>query len=198
MIYIEKHEEPEWLAEFKQNNPQATYDSKEFKPYISRLNEVLVKEQKHLCAYCCGKIDTNKSHNEHIEPRNPGKYASNKSLDYRNIVASCYGFQGDKTCGMKKANGYDETQFISPLNPECENVFKYLPNGKMEGDTYTIDLLNLNSYRLRKAREAVYNTLAELDENTIKLIYSESEEVLTPFMNVIKWYLKNELPSNKE
>jgi ferritin-like protein len=59
MIYIEKHEEPEWLAEFKQNNPQATYDSKEFKPYISRLNEVLVKEQKHLCAYCCGKIDTN-------------------------------------------------------------------------------------------------------------------------------------------
>jgi uncharacterized protein (TIGR02646 family) len=191
MIYIKKHEEPEWLTKFKRNNPQATYDSAKFKSYISLLNETLLKEQKYLCAYCCGKIDTNNSHNEHIEPRNPGKYVSNKSLDYGNIVASCYGFQGEKTCGMKKANVYDETKFISPLNPECENAFKYLPNGKMEGDTYTIELLNLNSYRLCEAREAVYNTLAELDENAIRLIYSEDEEEFAPFMNVVKWYLKN-------
>lgn len=48
MIYIEKHGEPEWLNEFKRKNPKATYDSKEFKPYITRMNEELVKEQKYL------------------------------------------------------------------------------------------------------------------------------------------------------
>ena len=53
MIYINKQTEPEWLSEFKRKNANATYDSQEFKPYISRLNKELVAEQKCLCAYCC-------------------------------------------------------------------------------------------------------------------------------------------------
>lgn len=39
MIYINKQTEPEWLSEFKRKNANATYDSQEFKPYISRLNK---------------------------------------------------------------------------------------------------------------------------------------------------------------
>lgn len=109
------------------------------------------------------------------------------------MVASCYGFQGEETCGSKKGNDYDEGQFISPLNQECEDVFQYLPNGKIEGDTYTIDLLNLNSYKLRKAREAVYKTLLDMDEQTIRLVYDDNEEQLPPFTNVIRWYLKQYL-----
>lgn len=190
MIYIEKQKEPEWLREFKRRNPGADYDSDNFAEHKQELKRELLREQKYLCAYCCCKIDMEKSHNEHIEPRHPKNGVSNKSLDYQNLVASCYGFQGEKTCGFKKENEYDEEQFVSPLDIECEDRFKYYPNGTIEGDTYTIELLNLNSYRLKKAREAVYETIAELDEETIRLIYDEDSEKLEPFMNVVKWYLK--------
>ncbi len=190
MIYIRKHTEPDWLGEFKRKHVKADYDSRQFKPYISRLNKELVSEQNGLCAYCCCQIDESNSHNEHIEPRHPGKYVSKKSLDYTNIVASCYGFSGEKTCGPKKENEYDEGKFISPLNSECEEIFTYLPDGTMAGDDYTINLLNLNSYRLKEARKAVYGILESLDTNTIKLIYPENDMKLEQFMNVVRWYLK--------
>lgn len=190
MIYIDKREEPEWFTEFKKKYPKATYDSKEFRPYISRLNEELVKEQKYICAYCCCEIDTKKSHNEHIEPRHSGTYVSKRSLDYSNLVASCYGFQGERTCGPKKENNYDEKKFISPLNPACEDIFNYFPNGVIDGDVYTTELLNLNSHRLRQAREAIYNTIQELDEESIRIIYPDDGEKLPPFVNVVKWYIK--------
>lgn len=48
----------------------------------------------------------------------------------------------------------------------------------MEGDYYTINLLNLNSYRLKEARKAVYGILESLDTETIRLIYSEDNEQL--------------------
>lgn len=130
MIYINKHEEPDWLTEFKRKHPKATYDSKEFDDHKRKLNNELVKEQKYLCAYCCCKIDTVNSHNEHIEPQHPKTYVSRKSLDYSNIVASCYGFQGEKTCGPKKDNDYDESKFISPLDSRCEDNFSYHPDRK--------------------------------------------------------------------
>jgi len=152
----------------------------------------LVKEQKYICAYCCCEIDEESAHNEHIEPRHPRVGVSKRSLDYNNIVASCYGFAGDETCGAKKENEYDETRFVSPLDSECEANFSYNPNGHMEGDEYTIELLNLNSYKLKQAREAVYRTIMYMDKKDIELIYCDYEnESLQPFINVIRWYLKN-------
>ena len=190
MIYIDKHEEPVWLTEFKKKYPRATYDSKEFKPYISQLNEELIKEQKYICAYCCCEIDAKKSHNEHIEPRHPKTYVSKKSLDYNNLVASCYGFQGEKTCGPKKENDYDEKKFITPLDSSCEDVFSYLPNGVIDGNDYTIELLNLNSHRLKQARESIYDTIKDFDEETIRLIYPDDGDKMAAFINVAKWYIK--------
>lgn len=154
MLHIDKGQEPPWLTEFRKRNPKATYSSKKFDPYKGRLKETLIREQKCLCAYCCGRIDMNSSHNEHIEPQNPGTYSSKNTLNYGNIVASCMGFKGGETCGIHKSNHYDETQFISPLNPECEDTFTYYPDGLMDGNEYTIDLLNLNFYGLKEARKA--------------------------------------------
>ncbi len=99
MIYIEKSEEPEFLSEFKRKNPDKTYDSEEFAHYRGILTDVLIKEQKGICAYCCGRIKKENAHNEHIEPRHPGKYVSKNSLDYSNLVASCNTI---RTCGRKK------------------------------------------------------------------------------------------------
>lgn len=194
MIYIEKMDEPAWLSDYKQKNASAKYDSVSFKPYIGTLREYLIKEQKGLCAYCCCSIDLENSHNEHIEPRNPQGYASNKSLDYNNIVASCNGninaAQSETSCGKHKGNSYDSNRFISPLDTQCETKFDYYPNGKIIGDEYTIDLLNLNSYRLKNARRAVYEGIKELDVDVIKQIYPEDGEKLPQFINVIRWYIR--------
>lgn len=109
-------------------------------------------------------------------------------MDYSNIVASC---NNADRCGAKKGNDYEVSEFISPLNPKCEETFIYYPDGVMEGNKYTIDLLNLNSYELKEARKAVYRTISKLDKNTIEMIYCQDDENLPSFYNVIRWVLKN-------
>ncbi len=187
MIYIEKNEEPQWLKDFKIKNPQANYDAEAFLPFHGKLREELVKEQQFLCAYCCGRVTREKAHNEHIEPRHPKDGVSHKSLDYDNIVASC---NRKSSCGNRKGNEFDEKLFISPLDPQCESTFTYYPDGVVEGDAYTISLLNLNDYELKTARKAVYRQLRNLDKNSIEMIYGQQETGELPaFYNVIKWYL---------
>ena len=65
----------------------------------------------------------------------------------------------------------------------------------MDGDNYTIDLLNLNSYQLRKAREATYKTLTSmaLDKEIIRQMYLDDQEEYWPFVNVIKWYVNSDI-----
>lgn len=185
MIYIKKNTEPEWLTEYKRRNPTATYDSESFFGYREQLRKELVKEQHNLCAYCCCQISDDKAHNEHIEPRNPRNGSSTKTLDYSNIVASC---NNADRCGAKKGNDYEVSEFISPLNPECEDTFIYYPDGEMEGNDYTIGLLNLNSYELKEARKAVYHTLSKLDKSTIEMIYCQNDENLSPLLCIYDTY----------
>lgn len=190
MLYIKKGKEPDWLIDIKRKHPKVTYDDKKFNnsENIKRLRAELVKEQKYLCAYCCRRINVDTSHNEHIEPRHPKGGHSKKTLDYYNIVASC----NDKnTCGNKKGNDYDSERFVSPLDKKCEGIFQYYPDGMVEGSQYTIELLGLNDYGLRKARRAVYKELMHLNKDDIKTIYMADENGLEQYMNVIKWYYKS-------
>ncbi len=185
MIYIHKGDEPEFLGEFKRKNPGKNYDSKEFGTWIPVLRKRLCEEQKGLCAYCCGRIRVEDSHNEHIEPRNPKGYNSKRSLDYKNIVASC---QNKNTCGRKKGNDYDEKSFVSPLDDRCEESFVYFANGEIVGDEYTIDLLGLNFYDLKAARQAVFKMLQSMDKDTIAMSFMDNEKEYFPYYDVIKWY----------
>lgn len=186
MLHIKKGQEPQFLTDFKKKHPSKTYGSKEFQEYRVPLNAALRKEQKGLCAYCCSRIDGSKSHNEHVEPQHPGTFSSFRTLDYANMVASC---NCPKTCGIKKGNAYVKEQFVSPLDENCENQFTYYFDGMMEGNRYTIDLLNLNAYRLRRARNAVMKSLQGLDKEMISVIYmDEDTEEYPAFYNVIKWY----------
>lgn len=54
MLHIQKKEEPQFLTDFKKKYPKKDYDSKEFAEYRPALKSKLIKEQKGLCAYCCG------------------------------------------------------------------------------------------------------------------------------------------------
>ena len=188
MIHIEKNDTPEFLVSYVKKNPTATYDSESFKPLHRVLRAELVKEQKGLCAYCCSKITIEDSHNEHIEPRNmkDGTY-SRRSLDYSNIVASC---NCAGTCGDHKKNVYDEARFVSPLHEDCEGFFSYDPDGYMHGDEYTISLLNLNSFGLRRARKSIYKMIMSMDTTDIKMAYCSDSEEYFPYSNVIFWYLR--------
>ena len=59
----------------------------------------------------------------------------------------------------------------------------------MDGNTYTIDLLNLNAYELKQARRAVIKSLQGLDKEMISMCYmDENAEEYWPYYNVIKWY----------
>ena len=188
MIYINKGEEPDFLIKYKKKNPKATYESDSFKQYIKDLREILVKEQKFVCAYCCAKIDVDKSHVEHIEPRNlKGGAKSKRTLDYSNLVASC---NAKNSCGNVKENEYDGMQFISPLNKECEDIFSYQPDGYISGDDYTISTLNLNSYELRNARKAIYKEILYMSNEDIRLSYCSNEDEYFPFCDVIFDFLK--------
>ena len=107
-------------------------------------------------------------------------------MDYTNIVASC---NNSDTCGNKKGNSYDAEKFVSPLDEDCESKFTYYADGKIVGDTYTIDLLNLNAYELRNARKSVFRELQYLDKDTIETCYMNTDDdEYQPYYNVIKWY----------
>ena len=56
------------------------------------------------------------------------------------------------------------------------------------GDEYTINLLGLNHYDLKKARQAVYKTLQSMDKNAIAMAFMNNEEEYWPYYDVIKWY----------
>ena len=188
MLHIQKREEQQFLTDFKKKYPKKDYDSEEFASHRPVLKSGLIEEQKGLCAYCCGRITDDKAHNEHIEPRNPGKYASKRSLDYTNIIASC---NNPETCGNKKENQYDPQKFVSPLDEDCEEKFTYHGDGKIVGDKYTIDLLNLNAYELRNARKSVMKKLQFLDKETIEMCYMNEEDgKYQAYYNVIKWFWK--------
>lgn len=158
MIYIEKGTEPAFWTEFRKKNPHIQYNDLDSVDDGAnariQLKEYNVSQQRGLCAYCCRSIDAENSHNEHIKPKGVGRYA-NLSMEYSNIVASC---NTDNTCGSIKGDKFDEEQFVSPLDPDCESEFDFFPNGEIVSDSaagqYTIQLLNLNSYRLIQLRRA--------------------------------------------
>ena len=70
MRKINKGIEPHSLTQFKNNFPNGHYDQlvENYIPIRIDIREACVKEQFHLCAYCCDRISSDKrsSHNEHF------------------------------------------------------------------------------------------------------------------------------------
>lgn len=201
MIYIPRTEEPDFWKVFKRKHPGIHYDdlqtTEEGRSLRQEIRKYNIDQQHGLCAYCCKRINLEKSINEHIKPRGQGKY-SNQSMDYNNIVACCRDEGGDATCSTAKENNYS-SQFISPLDEDCESYFEYYKNGEVVSDSpdgeYTINLLNLNSYRLRKSRAAQLRNCESINDlDLIKHIFLEpdSENRLEPFVDIIKFFYSSE------
>ena len=162
MKRIEKKAEPKCLAEYKrkyQDKSKSAYESLDGSER-NKLKECLLKEQFYLCCYCMIGLEPNNSHIEHLKPQS--RYPKD-SLLYENILASC---NSKENCGNKKSGWWEDNSFLSPLEETCENSFQYSFDGRIvplnQKAKKTVDVLNLNSYRLTRARKAAISIIDNL------------------------------------
>lgn len=157
-----------------------------------RLREHLIETQIGLCGYCCRAIGMDNSHNEHIKPQDSYERLS---MEYKNLIASC---NHGETCGVYKKNKYDE-RFVSPLDDDCEDHFKYATDGSIIGITesgrITISLLNLNNYALKNIRKTAlkYCYMWDDKEELAKYYHGSLDKPPTG-LDIIEYYCRtNEL-----
>jgi uncharacterized protein (TIGR02646 family) len=205
MRHIVKSTEPQVLFDYKKeykerHRTNATYG--ELPTEVKeKLRYALSKEQYFICCYCMKHVKQDKSHIEHIKPQVqfPGE-----TLNYDNLLVSCNGIQSkNKTCGHKKDGWYNEKDFLSPLDSECENMYTYSISGRMdalqENGKTTIEKLNLNSYQLIQARRAAIKASGFFDDDFEQkkqeiLAYNtvpNSDSELPPFCMVVIYCVNN-------
>lgn len=166
-------------SEFRSHTSGASYEE---------LRESLTRNQRGLCAYCEDGIDGWRRQVEHVIPRSDAESGQARALDIANMVVCCPGGtlpvidseesalkRGEPSCGQAKANQIDE-RFVDPrVLPALPSLLRVIDNGFIEADetacqmagfppdrvTRTIEILNLNSERLRSAREKRWNGLGE-------------------------------------
>lgn len=175
----------EWLQEDGTYHGNCHYNqltSKEKTP----IQKALMEEQGFICCYTGHEIDEATCHIEHIKPRavsdSEGKPL--ETLYYDNMVAA-YPRQREKSAPYGAHVREDKPIFITPLMPDCEQCFAFLPSGVIDkGEqraNLTVDALQLNDPVLVEIRrnvidEAIYQSAAEM---------ADSDEVLAFLKNLI-------------
>ena len=196
MRKINKGETPDFWKEYVSHHKTIHYDSADLGKK-QELRRHMLGIQGYLCAYCCSEITENNSHNEHIKPKAGNRYPK-LSMDYDNMVVSCTTGGNASTCGMHKGDRYDEALFVSPLSDDCAEHFRFEQDGRIVGLTesgsYTIDLLNLNAYRLVNCRKAQMDALfscSELGRGYIQQYFVEEQNgKLPPYVDMTEYFMK--------
>lgn len=187
MKYIEKKKqnEPACLKEYRTTTPDARYQS------IMGLNEALMIEQGHICAYCTRRISLElnvvgkpKVEIEHILPR---ETHLNDELEYKNLVAVCngkfginphcdktkkYDWKGNKKDG--KIAGKVKLTKLFPTNKNCEKLISFNQNGLIKSinsdEIVEEDILklNLNDEKIKGFRKNIIDATQKRIENSTK------------------------------
>ncbi len=163
--------------EFRSHNAGKSYQE---------LIKILVKLQHGLCGYCETDLKENNRQVEHVVPQSaPQKnIAVSHELDYTNMIACCKGgtlptdekpIKHNVSCGQAKGDQVSEN-FIDPRNLPSQPMLMYINyEGQIEVDKdsceiydfdyrkveKTIEILGLNTERLRKKREIRWNALTD-------------------------------------
>ncbi len=219
MRWIRKGQEPKsftnWKALASQNWTPSWDDLQN--PEKGKIRRALVEEQGFLCCYCCMRIglEAEWSHIEHLRPRSrPG--FEGLALDYGNMLASCgprYDGADPTTpyprhCGALKNDWFDEALMVSPLDPECQENFRFTAAGEIRpvddearkpAAQTTIEKLGLDIPLLRANRQqAIDGALHGLeldDEGEVKrlaeaLDQPDGEGRFTPFSSAVAHVLR--------
>lgn len=125
----------------------------------------LITEQGGLCAYTMQRIDESSSHVEHIKPQSRCRVDEEGSdLDYANLLA-CFpraGMEAEYRYGAQLKGGWwadDGINFVSPLRPACESLFRFgldgaiEPTGNRADASNTIRVLGLDHKSLTEERK---------------------------------------------
>ena len=155
----------------------------------SELVETLVNIQHGLCAYCEIDIEERDRQVEHVIPQSDPRNGAVHALDHANMIACCKGgtlqtddkarrldpVRRNRSCGEAKEALVD-TDFIDPRAlPALPSLIRVNFDGRMDADTAaceigdiavdkvekTIEILGLNTERLRRARENRWNALSD-------------------------------------
>ena len=135
--------------------------------YKRQILAAMIAEQGGLCAYTMRRIDKDSSHVEHIKPQSrcredrPGS-----DLDYTNLVVCfpLHGMRAQYRYGAQRKGGWwdnDDAEFVSPLQPACEQVFRFKMDGEIEAignrteAKTTIAVLGLDHRSLTEDRKRV-------------------------------------------
>ena len=114
--------------------------------------EILIEEQKGLCAYCQKDISKGNSTIEHVIPLSQ---SPNHQTNYHNLVAVCSNFTPDKSNRLHcdKSRGslllppiIFHKDFTYPYPKELPLYFYSNPNGKISTPTFNPDKHNLSVY----------------------------------------------------
>lgn len=192
MLNINKIE-PESFKEYKRKIKPKEYS--DCKDIIDKLKSELIEEQKSQCAYCEISIDSNSSHIDHIQPRNPNKNKTKGyyklECEYSNLIASC---NSKSRCGEYKKNKKFEDSFIHPIFDNAEEFFEYrggrvfprkdLSEIDKERVKATRDYLNLNDINLVNIRASIVDSLkycGDYDLNELLKDFGQFETLIKDF-----------------
>ena len=211
MKYIKKNKEPSRLTAWNKKRGNKTPDWKNFTQLVKdEVYHALLKEQGYICCYCGRPIARKQCHIEHFKPKSVYK---NLTFEYTNLIASCQGEDEQRPrvpvhCGHKKQAWFDEDLMVSPINPNCENFFKYSGFGEIlptddpdmqAAAKTTIAKLALGIDKLRKLRRAAIDAVlqatsgltdAEIQQLAEGYQKLDADGRYTPFCTVITYILK--------
>jgi len=176
------------------------------------LHSHLWREQQGLCVYCQQAIPEKaakqrstqiRSHIEHIRPRS---VYPDRMFDYDNLSISCEGFdctaatpQKKKFCEHRKADEYDENQFLNPIEQqEIANYFEYDIEGRIFANhlrsntdqqkaNYMIKILALDHKELNRLRESSYSQLIQENNSDIKELLNPDVPLLPAFYPMLNF-----------
>ena len=177
---LEESDEARNWDGFKSHEAGASY---------KELVETLVAIQHGLCGYCEIDIKERDRQVEHVVPQSDPHEGAKRTLDQTNMIACCKGgtlltddderrldpVRNNRSCGEAKENLVDD-KFIDPRTlPALPSLLQVNFEGRIEADKdscdacgiaaakvqKTIDILRLNTERLRRARENRWKALNE-------------------------------------
>lgn len=160
------------------------------------LQDILLQEQGHLCAYCNRRIhkgapeDDEQMRMDHLYPKH---HHPDKLFDYQNIVGSCYGSEKDPPpkdlhCEGLKRYGDDAgrqlPEELFPTDPRCEH-YKVTDQGQLIWQDEAVQSemeawLNLNCPKLVNNRMGVLLSYIDLVSDEDTDLNDEIHLTLTP------------------
>lgn len=171
-------------------------------------------EQQGLCVYCQQAIPEKKtaqssaqirSHIEHIRPRSHSTYSA-LTFHYHNLSVSCEGFDctaagqpKKEFCEHRKANEYDENQFLHPFElQDIEEYFEYDVEGRIFANhlksdfeqqkaNYMIKILALNHKELERLRVTTYSQMLDENLSDINELLDLNVSQLPAFYSMLKF-----------